>query len=65
MKEPEHPLIPADASIVFSDVSFAYPGAKEKALDHISFEVPTGKTVALVGASGSGKSTAASLIPRF
>ena len=65
LKEPEHPLIPADASIVFSDVSFSYPGAKEKALDHISFEVPAGKTVALVGASGSGKSTAASLIPRF
>ena len=65
LKEPEHPLIPADASIVFSDVYFAYPGAKEKALDHISFEVPAGKTVALVGASGSGKSTAASLIPRF
>ena len=65
LKEPEQPLIPADASIVFSDVSFAYPGAKENALDHISFEVPTGKTVALVGASGSGKSTAASLIPRF
>ena len=65
LKEPEHPMIPADASIVFSDVSFAYPGAKEKALNHISFEVPAGKTVALVGASGSGKSTAASLIPRF
>lgn len=65
LKEPEHPMIPADASIVFSDVSFSYPGAKEKALDHISFEVPAGKTVALVGASGSGKSTAASLIPRF
>lgn len=65
LKEPEQPLIPADASIAFSDVSFAYPAAKEKALDHISFEVPTGKTVALVGASGSGKSTAASLIPRF
>lgn len=43
LKEPEHPLIPADASIVFSDVSFSYPGAKEKALDHISFEVPAGK----------------------
>ena len=65
LKEPEHPMIPADASIVFSDVSFYYPCAKEKALDHISFEVPAGKTVALVGASGSGKSTAASLIPRF
>ena len=33
--EPEHPMIPADASIVFSDVSFSYPGAQEKALDHI------------------------------
>ena len=65
LKEPEHPMIPADASVVFSDVSFSYPGAKEKALDHISFVVPAGKTVALVGASGSGKSTAASLIPRF
>ena len=65
LKEPEHPMLPVDASIVFSDVSFSYPGAKEKALDHISFEVPAGKTVALVGASGSGKSTAASLIPRF
>ena len=65
LKKPENPMLPADASIVFSDVSFSYPGAKEKALDHISFEVPAGKTVALVGASGSGKSTAASLIPRF
>mgnify|MGYP000463672312 FL=1 len=65
LKEPEHPMIPADASIVFSDVSFAYPGAKGNALNHISFEVPAGKTVALVGASGSGKSTAASLICRF
>lgn len=65
LKEPEQPMIPTDSSIVFSDVSFCYPGAKEKALDHVSFEVPSGKTVALVGASGSGKSTAASLIPRF
>ena len=40
LKEPEHPMIPADASIVFSDVSFAYPGAKGNALNHISFEVP-------------------------
>lgn len=57
--------IPKDASVVFRDVSFSYPGAAEKALDRVSFEVPAGKTVALVGASGSGKSTAASLIPRF
>ena len=56
---------PADTGIVFKNVSFSYPGASEKALDNVSFEVPAGKTVALVGASGSGKSTVASLIPRF
>lgn len=65
LEEPEHPQTPADAAVKFSNVSFSYPGAKEKALDHVSFEVPAGKTVALVGASGSGKSTVASLIPRF
>lgn len=56
---------PKDASIAFKDVSFCYPGTETKALEHISFEVPQGKTVALVGASGSGKSTAAKLIPCF
>lgn len=56
---------PTDASISFEHVSFVYPGTTEKALDDITFEVPEGKTVALVGASGSGKSTAAKLIPRF
>ena len=65
LEEPEMPEKPEDSSVVFDDVSFTYPGAERKALDHISFEVPRGKTVALVGASGSGKSTAASLIPRF
>ena len=65
LPEPDSLQIPKDASVVFRDVSFSYPGAAEKALDRVSFEVPAGKTVALVGASGSGKSTAASLIPRF
>lgn len=65
LEEPAAPKKPKDASVVFKDVSFTYPGAEQKALDHVSFEVPAGKTVALVGASGSGKSTAASLIPRF
>ncbi len=56
---------PKDSSVSFEHVSFIYPGTTEKALNDITFEVPEGKTVALVGASGSGKSTAAKLIPRF
>lgn len=63
--EATNPRQPKDASIAFEHVSFSYPGTETKALDDISFEIPEGKTVALVGASGSGKSTAAQLIPRF
>lgn len=65
LPEPDAPEQPKDASVVFDNVSFCYPGTEEKGLDGISFEIPAGKTVALVGASGSGKSTAAKLIPRF
>ena len=52
-------------NIVFNKVSFTYPDAVQKAIDEISFSIPEGKTVALVGASGSGKTTIARLIPRF
>lgn len=65
LPEPTGEREPKDASIAFENVSFSYPGAKVKALDSVTFEIPEGKTVALVGASGSGKSTAAQLIPRF
>ena len=65
LPETTNPRQPKDASIAFEHVSFSYPGTETKALDDISFEIPEGKTVALVGASGSGKSTAAQLIPRF
>lgn len=65
LPEPAHSWKPKDASVAFENVSFCYPGTEEKALDHVTFEIPEGKTVALVGASGSGKSTAAKLIPRF
>lgn len=65
LAEPSNPMQPKDASVAFENVSFCYAGTKEKALDQITFEIPEGKTVALVGASGSGKSTAAKLIPRF
>ena len=65
LPEPIHSGEPKDASVAFENVSFCYPGIEEKALDQITFAIPEGKTVALVGASGSGKSTAAKLIPRF
>ncbi|MBQ9605567.1 MAG: ABC transporter ATP-binding protein [Lachnospiraceae bacterium] len=51
--------------VEFKDVSFTYDGADVPALDHVTFSVKPGQTVALVGPSGGGKTTAASLIPRF
>ena len=56
---------PEDNSVVFKDVSFTYTGSSTPALSHISFRVEPGQTIALVGPSGGGKTTAASLIPRF
>ena len=49
----------------FKNVTFRYEGKDELALDNISFRIPHGKTVALVGRSGSGKSTIANLVTRF
>lgn len=62
---PATPLAPADNSIRLDEVSFTYEGTEQPALDRVSFEVPAGATVALVGPSGGGKTTAASLVPRF
>ena len=56
---------PAKGELEFKNVSFAYQGKEELALNNISFSVPAGKTVALVGRSGSGKSTIANLVTRF
>ena len=50
--------------VVYEDVSFRY-SQEEEVLNHVSFEIPAGRSVALVGPSGGGKTTAASLIPRF
>lgn len=61
----DKPQSPRDNSVVFKNVSFTYEGAAQPALDHVSFSVEPGQTVALVGPSGGGKTTAASLIPRF
>lgn len=57
--------VPADASIRFSNVSFTYPNATGPAVNDVSFYIPAGQTIALVGASGGGKSTIAKLVPRF
>ncbi|QUC66057.1 ABC transporter ATP-binding protein [Aristaeella hokkaidonensis] len=59
------PRKPKDNTVEFKDVSFTYDGAELPALNHVSFRVNPGETVALVGPSGGGKTTAASLIPRF
>jgi len=60
-----NPQVPRDNSVAFEDVSFTYEGAEQPALDGVSLVVEPGQTVALVGPSGGGKTTAASLVPRF
>ncbi len=52
-------------TVEFRDVSFRYPHASEDELSHISFRVGQGETLAIIGATGSGKTTLISLIPRF
>ncbi len=65
LKITDHPQVPRDNSVEFKDISFTYEGSEIPALDHVSFRVEPGQTAALVGPSGGGKTTAASLIPRF
>ena len=55
----------ANAAVSFDHVTFTYPGAERPALEDVSFSVRPGQVTALVGPSGGGKTTAASLIPRF
>ena len=56
---------PANAAVSFDHVTFTYPGADRPALSDVTFSVRPGQVTALVGPSGGGKTTAASLIPRF
>jgi len=56
---------PPCGAIAFSDVSYTYPASLHPALDGVSFDIPAGARVALVGQSGAGKSTATSLLLRF
>ena len=62
---PSNPATIKTGTISFQKVSFTYPGNDAKAIDDVSFTIPEGKTYALVGASGSGKTTIARLVPRF
>lgn len=55
----------ANGDVAVKEVSFTYEGAEKPALENVSFDIPKGKTVALVGRSGSGKSTIANLFNRF
>ncbi|HJB52817.1 MAG TPA: ABC transporter ATP-binding protein/permease [Candidatus Oscillibacter pullicola] len=65
MAESARPKLPQNAAVAFDHVTFTYPEASRPALDDVSFSVRPGQVTALVGPSGGGKTTAASLIPRF
>ena len=65
MEESKAAKHPANAAVSFDHVTFTYPGADRPALDDVSFSIRPGQVTALVGPSGGGKTTAASLIPRF
>ena len=65
LSEPSAPQTPKDNSVTFENVTFAYEGADRNAIDGITLDVKAGETVALVGPSGGGKTTAAGLVARF
>jgi len=66
--DPETPEKPPDGvhgEVRFENVTFKYPGAEKSVLENISFAAKPGETTAIIGGTGSGKSTAVSLIPRL
>ena len=68
INDPEEPKAfpePFKGQVEFRNVSFRYPGAEEDVLHNISFTAKPGQTTALIGSTGSGKSTVINLIPRF
>lgn len=67
IKDPSSPQKPSvkKGYIEFKNVSFSYPGAEEHILNNISFSAVPGETIAIIGSTGSGKSTILNLIPRF
>lgn len=63
---PEHPLRPEiKGDIVFDHVFFSYAGAGQNSLEDVSFHIPAGKTIGIIGPTGSGKTTLVNLVPRF
>lgn len=69
IEDPEHPVTSAlqerRGSVIFDNVTFRYPGAEQPALEQISFQAKSGEVTAIIGGTGSGKSTLVNLIPRF
>ena len=65
LKKTESPKSITGNSVEFKNVTFFYEGSSVPALENVSFKAEPGETIALVGPSGGGKTTAASLIPRF
>lgn len=66
IKDPEKPSLPSGEGVIeFENVTFHYPGAKETALQDISFRAEPGKVTAIIGSTGSGKTTVLNLILRF
>ncbi|MFN9688432.1 MAG: ABC transporter ATP-binding protein [Bacteroidota bacterium] len=64
---PSHPIpfTAFEKEITFDRVSFHYPGTNQKVLDNVSFSLPKGKKIALIGPSGAGKTTICELLARF
>jgi ATP-binding cassette subfamily B protein len=68
IRDPEKPARPGSAqggTVEFKDVTFTYPGADTPVLENVSFTAASGQTTAIIGSTGSGKSTLINLIPRF
>jgi ATP-binding cassette subfamily B multidrug efflux pump len=67
LTRPAEPVsaFPAPGTVEFDDVSFTYPGAESPVLEGLTFRAEAGQTLAIVGSTGSGKTTLVSLIPRL